>query len=78
MKIENALAKIQKAGLSIRQNDRIYYASNGKYTLRLDDQDGRVISIHVSRVNDEADGRTDYFPGSYYKTLIQALRAMQG
>lgn len=38
------------------------------------DQGGEIICLHTRRATDKNDSQSDYFPGSYWDTMAQALR----
>jgi hypothetical protein len=84
MQLQNALKKMNKVG-EVKKDEYGQYSviNNGRVlsigcnpphnTPKTD-----VVSINVRRVNDVSDSMTDYFAGSYFNTLSQAIRFMEG
>ena len=91
MKLENALkkvrnrAKILNRGVDIEQND---YHNNGqvKVYIRFEDSnqllsfwtnsDGTISSPHTVRDGLKSDPHTDYFPGTFWDNITQALNTI--
>ena len=91
MKLENALkkvrnrAKILNRGVDIEQND---YHNNGqvKVYIRFEDSnqllsfwtnsDGSISSPHTVRDGLKSDPHTDYFPGTFWDNITQALNTI--
>ena len=91
MKLENALKKVRnrakavKREVSIEQND---YHNNGqvKVYIRFEDSnqllsfwtnsDGTISSPHTVRDGLKSDPHTDYFPGTFWDNITQALNTI--
>ena len=91
MKLENALKKVRNRAkivgreVSIEQND---YHNNGNVKVWVQfegsmqllsfwtNSDGSISAPHVKRAGDESDPHTDYFPGSFYDNITQALNSI--
>ena len=91
MKLESALKKIRNRAkivdreVSIEQKD---YHNNGqvKVYVQFEDSnqllsfwtnsDGTISSPHVKRAGDESDPHTDYFPGTFWDNITQALNSI--
>ena len=91
MKLENALKKVRNRAkivgreVSIEQND---YHNNGqvKVYIRFEDSnqllsfwtnsDGTISSPHTVRDGLKSDPHTDYFPGTFWDNITQALNSI--
>lgn len=49
-------------------------AQGDYYEIRFHDQGGEAICLHTQRTSEIADSQSDYFPGSFWDTMAQALR----
>ena len=74
MQTANAIRKLEGLGFYVHHNGTRHTAKTGGWEISVADQDGEVISIKVRRQSEKVDLTTDYFPGSYFKNLSQALR----
>jgi len=88
MNVEKAIKKLSEFGTVERQGEtscygmvmtghdgREYYISfigNGGAGLEKD-----IVCEHVRRLSEISDSQSDYFPGSFYPNLTQALRYVQ-
>ena len=52
---------------------RPYTCTIGRARITFYDQNGRAHGLHVGRVGEVADSRSDYFPGSYFRTIKAAI-----
>jgi hypothetical protein len=80
MKTNNAVSKLSKAGFNVsveNPDGHISTITATKPGLRrfvsVVCQSGEVLSIKTVPTNDKADILTDYFPGSYWPSLKQAI-----
>ena len=55
----------------IVNNNKLGFYPNGRIT-----PNARITSIKVNRVGDENDYSSDYFSGSYYDNITQALKSL--
>ena len=70
----NLIAKMQRHGLHVERLDSQWSARTGGHQLSIIDQDGEAIAIHVQRLDERADPTTNYYPGSYFPSLVSAMR----
>lgn len=76
MKFHNAVKRIRRLGHDVDvtgERNQTAIASWNGYTLQVDGQEGEVILVHTKRSHLESDSRSDYFPGSFYESLKQAI-----
>ena len=86
------LKSLEKAGVQVTKDEHVrpvhgepgktytslsFHATHGRANIRWHDQNGSAICVNVSRVGDEDDYQTDYFAGSYYRTIKSAVEAVQ-
>ena len=91
MKLENALKKIRNRAKAVKREvviDQRDHHNNGRpkvYVHFKDSEqllsfwtnsDGSISSPHVKRASEESDPHTDYFPGSFFDNITQALNYM--
>ena len=69
----NRMAKVGK----VYKAGPFYEVRVGREIIRVNGNGGRdaVATINVRRVNDNDDIMTDYFAGSYYDNISQAIRS---
>jgi len=81
MQTSTTIRTLEKAGLTVRKCERPYGSGeyrtehNGK-ELTWYDQEGYVVNLHTKRISEATDSQTDYFPGSYWDSLRQAMRSL--
>lgn len=71
-------AKIARAGFAKVASDLSSEWSNGKARITVlcnPPADGRreCLGLHVQRCSEQADSRSDYFPGAWFKSAARAL-----
>jgi len=86
------LRSLEKAGVQVVRDEQTrpvhgepgqsyttlsFFATHGQANIRWHDQNGRAICVNVSRVGDESDYQSDYFAGSYYRTIKGAVEAIK-
>ena len=91
MKLESALKKIRNRAKAVNREvviDQRDHHNNGRpkvYVHFKDSEqllsfwtnsDGSISSPHVKRASEESDPHTDYFPGSFFDNITQALNYM--
>ncbi len=75
IKILSKYAKVEKV-----ESTNLYYAKRVSardgvlHTISFHDQMGTAICLHTKRSSDQSDSQSDYFPGSFWDTMAQALR----
>jgi len=78
MKSQNAVKKVQRAYPEAEfqiHNGRFSTIINGKILSFIENGEYDSINcIHVKGVNEEDDVYTDYFPGSFFSNISQAIR----
>ena len=86
MKLAKAIKKIEKrlgkkgcVSLSERGNGKAWVEHNGKVLSfwTKNGVDDHCHLWHVRRLSDKSDPHTDYFAGSHYSNLTQALNSLQ-
>ena len=80
MKLSNAINKLGKYGKVQKDETGLYwiaykgyivsFRANGDY----DDPNPSIVCEHTQRYEEKADSQTDYFPGSYWDSLTQAIK----
>lgn len=74
MTTENAIKKIQKAGLGLKIEGSKFIAFGTKRKIEFYAQnDGTISTPYVLRFGQSDDSMTDSFPGSFFKTLSKAI-----
>ena len=91
MKLESAIKKVQgrakKVGreVNIEQSDyhnnnrpKVYivFENSNQVISFWTNSDGTISSPHVKRASEESDPHTDYFPGTFFDNITQALNYM--
>jgi len=78
MTIARAIKKLEKAAghVYICKNGQQYWAKINTAVISFYRNGGteNAICFHCKRSSDEADSRSDWFPGSYFKTLTAAIK----
>lgn len=76
MKTINAYKMIEKAGSKIEKDPQYFnglVARFGYYNIELTNQDGEIIAIKVTPAHEKVDAVSDYYPGTYFKSLTSAI-----
>ena len=75
-KLSYALNRMEKVG-EVYKAGPFYEVQVGKEIIRVSGNGGNddIATINVRRVNDNDDIMTDYFAGSYYDNISQAIRS---
>ena len=83
MKLENALKKLNKLGHPAqKQSDQTYFSKFNDYVLTFmvngrEEPGCEICCINTRHVKDETDLLTDYFAGSYHRSLNKALKFLE-
>lgn len=79
MKHKSILNAINKLGLKIQVNDNgQHWVDHNGRTLSWYVQGESAICVHMCRSNEGSDIYTDYFPGSFTRTLKVAINYIRG
>lgn len=75
-KLSYALKRMEKVG-EVYKAGPFYEVRVGREIIRVTGNGGNddIATINVRRVNDNDDIMTDYFAGSYYDNISQAIRS---
>ena len=79
MIVSNGIKKLSKYGQVQHDKTGKYWIVKGRYEVSFrangeDRPDQDIVCEHTQRVNEVEDSQSDYFPGSYWPNLTQALR----
>ena len=73
-KTSYAIKRLSKyAPVEVSEGSGLHTCCFNEVVIQFYDQDGKAICIRVRRVDDHDDPYTDYFPGSYYDNISQAI-----
>lgn len=79
MTMTNAVKKMSKVG-EVKEDRHGYSVENNEQVLTVmyngRKEDNEVATIHVKPASAEADSMTDYFPGSFFKSMKAAIEYM--
>lgn len=78
MKLENGIKRLSKYGAIENVGGKYWIIVNGyEVSFLINGTSGNVVCFHTQRVSEKTDSNADYFPGSYWKNLSQALRFVE-
>ncbi len=82
MTVKNAIKKITTnyPDVKIIQNKNIYETIIDNHLLSFIDNggSGEITCIHIQKKIDKSDPMADYFPGSFFDNISQAIRYIKG
>ena len=76
MKTNNAYKIIEKAGSKLEKDTRYFHgliARFGYYNIELTNQDSEITAVKVVPANEKPEPVSDYYPGTYFKSLTHAI-----
>lgn len=77
VKTANAIKKLKAVGATIEQNGNHYTAFLPAAKLEISDSNGDANYLYVSRKGQNDDIVTDYFPGTFCRTIKGAIELAQ-
>ncbi len=76
MKIKSIINKAKKLGYKVDGNKIYSTTSNKAMKIMHNHNSDEAFSIHIAKVDDVIDCRSDYFPGAFYRTIKSAFEAV--
>jgi len=82
MKLSNAIKKLSAYGKIQKDETGLYFIHYKGYIVSFrtngsQDPENDIVCEHTQRYDEKADSMTDYFPGSYWDNLSQAINYVE-
>ena len=79
MTVQNAIKKLSKYGKVQKDGTNMYFIQYKGYIVSFrcngaDTPETSIVCEHTQRYYEKSDSMTDYFPGSYWDNLTQAIK----
>mgnify|MGYP005820355983 CR=1 FL=1 len=76
MQTKSLVKSLEKAGLTVIKDGRVYFCEGATRNVRWVDQAGYAVCVKVQHKGDEDDSQIDYVPGFFAHTIKEVVSSL--